>query len=186
MKRLSSVILSVIGVVLLSSCSILPKPTVTEIHYYDIGFPEKNINTELAISVLTFTGGVGADSRMVFRNNTNKVQFDAYNRWSYSPAKLVQRYLSLAFDDNKIAPTMYMVKGEILRFDGNIENKTANLSMKIDTSPVEGNTTISSEVYSVSIPVKNETATAYAEAMQKAMHVITLKIEKQLKSLKKR
>ena len=186
MKRVYSVILSVTGAVLLSSCSILPRPEVTEIHYYDIGFPDKSINTELAISVLTFSGGVGTESRMVFRNNHNKVLFDAYNRWSYSPAKLVQRYLALAFDDNKIAPTMYVVNGEILRFDGNIENKTANLSMKIDTSPVDGKGTISSEVYSVSIPVEEETATGYAKAMQKAMQIITLKIDKQLKSLEKK
>lgn len=184
MKKFNLVIYMGIILFILNGCSIFPSPLSVDINYYDIGFPEKTINPEAGIIVMPFSGGIGTEPRMIFRGSSNKIQFDAYNRWCFSPAKLIQRYMSLAFDDNKISTVHFLVSGDILRFEGDLVNKTANLSLKVDIHSYQLNELISSEVYNVSIPVKEITATSYAEAMGKAMGKTIDKIAVQIKKSK--
>ena len=178
-------VISLVGFLfILNGCSIFPSPNKVDIHYYDIGFPKKKINPGIGINVMPFTGGLGTEPRMIFRDNVNKIKFDAYNRWSFSPAKLIQRYISLSFDDQKISKVTYYISGEVLRFDGDLVNKTANLSIQIDIRTLELNKLISSEIYSASVPVKGNTATAYASGMEEAMTQIIDKIGIQIKQIK--
>jgi ABC-type uncharacterized transport system auxiliary subunit len=171
-------------IIFLSGCSIFPSPSQIDINYYDIGFPEKKINTDVPFNVLPLTGGVGTEPRMIFRRETNQIAFDAYNRWSFSPAKLIQRYISLSFDDGKISEVKHFISGDVLRFDGDLVNKTANISIKLDINSYDHNKLISSEIYSVSVPVKGENATAYAKGMEEGMSQIIEKIAIQIKQSK--
>jgi len=184
MKKMCFIISMVGFLFILNGCSIFPSPLKMDIHYYDIGFPKKKINPGIGINVMPFSGGLGTESRMIFRDNVNRIKFDAYNRWSFSPAKLIQRYISLSFDDQKISKVAYYISGEVLRFDGDLINKTANLSIQVDIRTLELNKLISSEIYSTSVPVKEETATAYASAMEEAMAQIIDKIGLQIKHSK--
>ncbi len=186
MKKILMFLLPVIFVLIVSGCSIFPPPPDIEINYYDIGFPLKTINPETGIYLNTFDGGIGNESKMVFRDSSNNVQFDSFNRWCFPPAKLIQRYLSLAFDDKKIAPVTYLISGEIIRFDGDLTKKTANLSLKIDIKSTRDNELVSSEVYQIEKPVQEKTATAYAAAMENGIVEITKKIEKQIKQIEKK
>lgn len=184
MKKIYLIISTACCLFIFNACSIFPSPRQIDINYYDIGFPEKKINMDVPFNVLPLTGGVGTEPRMIFRRETNQIAFDAYNRWSFSPAKLIQRYISLSFDDGKITEVKHFISGDILRFDGDLVNKTANISIKVDVNSYDHNNLISSEIYSVSVPVKGEKATAYAKGMEKGISQIIEKIAIQIKQSK--
>ena len=189
MKKLMTSISAGAALLMISACSIFPSPRSLTIHYYDIGSPQKQHKSKVGVQIFPFIGGVGDEARMVFRHASNNVQFDSYNRWANSPAKLIQCYLSLALNNNK-TEIDYSMTGEVLRFEGNIEKKTANIAIKITLKSTKKNkdkkSYLSQIVYSSSVPVEKETATAYAVAMEKAIAKVTQQIVKQIQTLKKK
>jgi len=181
MKRVYLVISTGLLLFILNGCSIFPSPLKVDINYYDIGFPKEMVDPGTGINVMPFQGGVGTEPRMIFRDSSNRIQFDPYNRWSFSPAKLVQRYLSQSFSDEKESKIKFYIQGEVLRFDGDLESDTSNISLKVDIYSIKTNYLISSKTYSVSVPVKEKTATEYAKAMEKGMGQLVPKIASQIK-----
>jgi len=177
------------SIFIISACSILPSPENIKILYYDIGFPAKTYNTDIGIQFSPIIGGIGDETKMVFREAPNTIQFDSFNRWSNSPSKLVQCYLLLALN-NKKDTIDYVINGEIVRFDCDLTKKTANLAIKITIKSYKAKNAdknfVSQIIYTSSIPIEKKRATAYAEGMQKAMAEITNKIVNDLKHLKKK
>ena len=187
MKKLITSTSAGTALLMITACSIFPSPRNLTIHYYDIGFPPKQYKSKVGVQIFPFIGGVGDEVRMVFRHDSNNVQFDSYNRWSSSPAKLMQCYLSLALNNNK-SKIDYSMTGEVLRFEGDLAKKTANIAIKITLKSTkkskEKDAYLSQIVYSSSVPVEKETATAYAVAMEQAMAKITQQIVKNIQTLK--
>jgi len=172
-----------------SACSILPSPAKVEITYYDLGTPDKIYEIPAGIQFPPIMGGVGDETKMVFKGSSNTIKFDPFNRWADSPAKLVRCYMTLALK-NKTNTINYVMNGEILRFDCDLEKKTANIAIKITLKSYKAKKAdkrfISQIIYSESVPIKEKSGTAYAEAMQKAIAQITKQIADQLTQAKKR
>ena len=187
MKKLTVFISTGVLLIILSACSIFPSPSSVKIHYYDIGVPGKNYKPKVSMQILPFIGGVGDENRMVFRKSSNSIEFDSYNRWANIPSKMVQCYLTLAFSNNN-SDIAYSMTGEVLKFEGDLDKKTANIAVKIIISSrknLDRDEKYSSQfVYTSSVPVKKESAHAYAIAMEKAMKDITGQIAKQIQKLK--
>lgn len=189
MKKLIAFIAAGVALLIVSACSIFPSPRTIKMHYYDIGFPAKQYKLKIAMQVLPCIGGVGNETRMISRKASNSVQFDPFNRWANSPSKLIQSYLSLALSNDK-TQIEHSIAGEILRFEGDLVNKTANIAIKITIKSNRKNKDkeayLSQVVYSASVPVEKETATAYAVGMEKAMAEITQQIVKNIQKIKKK
>ena len=172
-----------------NACSILPSPQKTKITYYDIGAPEKIYNIPSGIQFPPIMGGVGDEPKMVFKTSSNIIKFDPFNRWADSPAKLVRCYMILALN-NKTQTINYVMNGEILRFDCDLKKKTVNLAIKITIKSYKAKKAdkrfISQIIYESSIPIKEKTGTAYAEAMEQAIAEITKKAAHSLTTVKKK
>ena len=172
----------------ISACSVFPSPQNIKIHYYDIGIPPKQYKSKVGVQIFPFVGGVGDEIRMVFRKSPNTVEFDSYNKWANSPSKLIQCYLAFALDNNNVQVD-YSMTGEVLRFECNLHKKTADIAVKItlksDKKDQENKRQVFQEVYSSSVPVEQETASAYAAGISKAMADITRQIISKVENLKK-
>jgi ABC-type uncharacterized transport system auxiliary subunit len=174
---------------LIQGCSIFPVPESHSVRYYDIGFPEKQYCTGLNLSISPLTGGRGDESRMVFRTTDNRVSFDPYNRWSFTPSALVRRYLQLAFKNcSRPEAVDYIVSGEILRFDGDLQDNTAHLVIKFEIRSPENisDELIGKKIYSSTVKTSRKSATAFAEAMGAAMKEITELFADDIRELKKK
>jgi len=186
MKKLIAFFFAGASLLIITSCSILPSPKVIEISYFDIGFPAKQYTTDVGVQFSPFIGGVGGETKMVFREATNVIRFDPYNRWSTSPAKLIQCYLLLGLK-NKNNKINYVMNGELLRFDCDLNQKTANIALRITIKPYKPKSHDKNFIYQViytsSVPVTEKKASAYAKAMGKAMDEITAKIADNLKNM---
>ena len=188
MKKTIVSIVAGAALLTISACSIFPSPQNIGIHYYDIGVPQKHYNTKVGIQIFPFLGGIGDEVRMVFRKSPNTVEFDSYNKWANSPSKMIQCYLAFALDNNNVQVD-YSMTGEVLRFECNLHKKTADVAVKItlkeDKKKQGTQRRIFQEVYSSSVPVEQETASAYAAGISKAMENITRQIIKKVENLKK-
>ena len=188
MKRIIISITAVAALLMVSACSVFPKPQDIPTHYYDIGLPSKQYHSNIGVQIFPFVGGVGDEVRMTFRKSSNRVEFDSYNKWANSPAKLVQCYLAFALNNNNVQVD-YSMTGEILKFECNLHKKTADLAVKItlksEKKDKDNQRRIYQEVFSSSIPVEQETASAYAAGMSQAMADITQQIIKKVENLKK-
>ena len=186
MKKFFSLSAS-LAVLIVSGCSFLPTPSNRPINYYDIGFPGKTYHTGANLVINPLTGRAGQELRMVFRDSSNRIKFDTFNRWSCSPNELVRRFLQLALKDKSDSTPDLAVRGEIIRFDGSLNKKCVNLVIKFTLTPPSDNDNIlSQKIYKTTVPVTEIKATAYAEAMSSAMNTITGKLAEDIKQLQKK
>jgi len=168
-------------------CSILPTPPEVPVHYFDIGFPKPMEKSEVSVMITPFVTSGPYNARMVFRNSANSIEFDEFNRWSDSPAELLQRYFTLALGAGKVQKKdskQLVLSGELLRFDGDLTNNTANLILAISIRDKDGKEPISRHIFREKVSVTEVTASGYAKGMEQAVGKIVTAVKAKIRKQK--
>jgi len=175
----------------LCGCSLLPVPPERRTVYHDIGFPKNVLELPRPVVVTRFDGDVGDRAKMCFRVAGNTIKPDAFNRWSQPPASLLRRYLTLALrgSGGDVPATdakagLIEIGGELIRFDGDLDSKTATLCVLVVASTpgrrLVERKTFFREVFTVTAPFDGKTASSFAEAMGEASSKLAKEIASRL------
>lgn len=163
--------------VVLCGCSIFNSQ---QVYYFKITEPlpvHGIANTQ--INVLPFTTAGLYDTKMVFIKDKNIVYFDQYNRWSEQPANLLTQYFSQCFASDNINSHLYNfnIEGQILRFEGNLDTRTALLVLHFNIYDRNTGKVVIRKTYTETTNLKKITASAFAEAIS----IATERVAEQLK-----
>lgn len=176
----------VLGLCLLvAGCSIFPKPQPPQINYFSIGVPNQPMIKKRLVKVQVVNSLTGYHKAIYFKTGTGKLKIDQFNRWIAAPATQVQRYLTVAMATKMSASDSrapLIMTTQLLTFDCNLIRKTANLTLLVtikEKSKVQYKQMFIEKVY-----VDGNTATAYANAMSRAMHNIAVKLAEKINKLK--
>ncbi len=174
-------------VVCFAGCSIIKKEPYRETCYFDLGTAPAEAACEgVGVTVASVRGQDPYHERMVFRKTDNMLEMDEYSRWSTSPARLLNRRLTLAFSQ-KAASTgvSWQIDAEILQFEGDLTKNTAVLAVDVSLSKVSAKggapEVLPGKVYRVSVPVGDRmTGDAFAKAMGVAVDQFMAQVGKDI------
>jgi uncharacterized lipoprotein YmbA len=181
-------LLTVISI-LISSCSITRD---TNVNYFSINYPQiekcNNKTKKYQIVVLPFSTNELYGTKMVFRKPPNSVFFDSTNCWAQKPTIMVTNFFTL-YLASKTNPQdknikKYTLSGKILRIDGNINNKTTNLTIQLELKDNTGNTIISN-IYTRQEKMKKLSASAFAQSITKSLNAIASDFYKDINNKRK-
>jgi hypothetical protein len=112
--------------VTLSSCIFAPMHKVST---FDLGVPKTIALRGIRLYVMPFMNNTETAFQMLYRTGKFQVEKDAYNRWIKTPGILVTSYLRDSFRCNKSTERDYILSGEIILFEINLEKKYTMLSV---------------------------------------------------------
>ena len=122
---------------------------------------------------------------MCFRSGGNKIRLDSFSRWSQPPASLLQRYLALAIRGtvNGNSDTVE-ISGEIMRFDGDLDSKTAHICLLATVSKVndDGSDLILRDIFSATMPFDGKSTSSFTKAMGAAAEKIAADLAARIKT----
>lgn len=159
-------------------CSLLPEGSQPPIHFFDIGFPEANPPLGVEVTVKRFRKNGPFGEQMVFRDSSNTLRIDEFNRWSDSPDELLLRYLTLAFGeetDPAIKAAPLVLTGTLLRFDADLTDQTANVIVEVALT-TDDDQVVLKKIIREKVPAESNNASSYAKAMEQAVHNLFLRI----------
>ena len=160
---------------LLAACNInvVPPTGYTDPKTFDLASPAPHDALPFAVEVDTFSNECSGRYKMVFREETNRISIDEYNRWSMPPGSMLTKYLAARFaippgNQNRTAKPVFELDGTVLTCELNKQKKHVDLMIHyfIVESGDESFKITGTEDYS--IPVDDTTAEAFADGMNKA------------------
>ncbi len=143
----------------------------------------KNYN----IDVERFVSDLPSSTKMVFRKNSNEIEYDAYNNWAQTPQNILTKYLIFYFSnpqkqtDSKPANNRLIIDGNIYNFECNIDAKEAVLNTRIKI--IQNETIILNKIYSIREKMTILTASDFSKAMAKAAFKLAQQIENDIDKL---
>ena len=144
----------------------------------------------LGISVpQRFMSTLPSSTKMIFYFPGNEVKYDLYNNWSQTPQELVARYFTLYFN-NPAKPiplsstVQYSMNGSIYEFGCDTTAEEALFTIGIVITD-KNDKVILAKLYSSKIKMEKLTASAFSEAMSKAVNDVATQIYKDILDLKK-
>ena len=160
---------------LLAACklNLVPPTGYTDPKTFDLASPAPHDTLPFVVEVDTFSNECSGRYKMVFREETNRISIDEYNRWSMPPGSMLTKYLASRFatppgNQNKTAKPVFELDGTVLTCELNKQKKQVDLMIHyfIVESGDESFKITGTEDYS--IPVDDTTAEAFADGMNKA------------------
>ncbi len=159
----------------LAACNInlIPQTDFTETGIYDLVSPAPIGELPFTVNVDDFSNECAGRYKMVFREDSNRITVDEYNRWSMPPAAMLTKYLAARFaarsgNQKRDGKPVFVLDGSVLNFEMDREKKQVKLMVYFfivehgsDTFKITG-----AEDYS--IPVNETTAAAFADGMNEA------------------
>ena len=147
-------------------CSLISEPRQSTIEYYDLKPPEAI--RSVPVEVEQFATFSGERQRMMTRENGITVRGSDFYKWNQSPGAMLTRYLRLAFRNQLQDPAVnreraVILGGEVLTFEN--RNKAAVLGVRFH---LKYQRQIYSKTVMVTVDMKKNTPTAFAEAMSTA------------------
>lgn len=160
---------------LLAACSVslVPPTDYTEPKTFDLASPVPFDGLPFIVEVDTFSNECSGRFKMVFREEGNQIEIDQYNRWSMTPGAMLTKYLAARFaastgNQSRAEKPVFELDGTVLNCELNKAEKQVDLMVHYfiiehgdDTFKITG-----TEDYS--IPVKDTSAEAFADGMNKA------------------
>ena len=186
MKKIFFVLL---GTLFLTGCGMLSTQPYIQTYYYDIGSPssemdKKNWNLE----IMSFDTSGPYQHKMVFRTGPNSIEFDEFNRWSMTPAIMLNRYLLMVYDCGDDArPEIvkkYSLKGEIVQLEADLPQKKVTLALRLLLYETVSGDSLWTRTFRQVIPVKKVTGDSYAAAVKQATDKILNELDTQLQPAK--
>ena len=160
---------------LLAACNInvVPPTGYTDPKTFDLASPAPHDALPFAVEVDTFSNECSGRYKMVFREETNRISIDEYNRWSMPPGSMLTKYLAARFatppgNQNRTAKPVFELDGTVLTCELNRQKKQVDLMIHyfIVEPADEAFKITGTEDYS--IPVDDTTADAFADGMNMA------------------
>ncbi len=186
MRKIVLKIPAMMAVLALWGCSIFPAPNTRSTAYHDLGFPAETFLLPAPVDIKHFDGSIGGRTKMCFRSGGNRIKMDSFNRWSQPPAGLLQQYLALAIrgDDKNKKQGVFEISGEMIRFDGDIDEKTANVTVLVNVSKVKDNVSspVLQRIFSSTVPFDGQNASSFAKAMGTAVEKIAATLAAEIKT----
>ena len=160
---------------LLAACSfsLVPRTEYTEPKTFDLVSPSPIDELPFIIDVDAFSTECSGRYKMVFREESNRISVDEYNRWSMPPGAMLTKYLSARFASPSNNQSREKKPG--FELDGSVLSCELNKStMQVDlmihyfiVEPGEEDFKITgTEDYS--IPVNEATPDAFADGFDQA------------------
>jgi hypothetical protein len=155
------------------SFSLFPKTDFTETRIFDLASPEPLSSLPFLVDVESFSTECSGRYKMVFREDTTRISVDEYNRWAMPPGAMLTRYLAVRFaaqadKQEHVEKPAFVLDGSVLNWELDKSKKQVDMVVRFvifdpnnDLFRITG-----SEDYS--IPIKDTTAEAFADGMNKA------------------
>ena len=151
---------------------------------YTLVLPEKFKAPAKKIAVAEFVSDSPAKFKMLSRKGTAQ-QFDTFAKWSQSPSELVTAAFRKLYGIDDIQDNAeYLLEGDILTFERNLDTKTADLKIVYRLLKYSDRTVVFRKELSTAVPLKGDTPADFADAMSKAVAEQAEKIRQDLDSLK--
>ena len=188
MKLQKFFVLCVIGV-FICGCSIIPERPPMKVNYYDLGTPEKKIESPSFNLMPEKVDGMSSyTQKMVFRDADNQLHFDECNRWFCPPEEMLKAYMADVLLRKDSSPSgleekNFLVSASILKLEGNLNVKTANFTVKYKVTDQKSSIVLC-RVYSESIQLEDMTATAFARGIATAVYRTLTELNEDLKNIK--
>jgi ABC-type uncharacterized transport system auxiliary subunit len=122
---------------------------------------------------------------MAFRQGSNQLMFDEFNRWTSRPSAMLENYFNMRFQESTEEGKKsngLAIDGEILRFEMNLDRTTADLAVLVTVSDSSGKECLK-KIYAESVIAKDKSASAFASAMSEAVSKIIANIDTDTKKL---
>ena len=160
---------------LLAACSVslIPQTDYNEPRTFDLVSPAPLDGLPFIVEVDAFSNECSGRFKMVFREETNRISVDEYNRWSMPPGAMLTKYLAARFaapsnNQGRAKKPVFELDGSVLACELNRTTKEVDLMIHyFIVEPGEEEFKITgTEDYS--IPVGDITAEAFADGINKA------------------
>ena len=159
----------------LAAChvNLIPETDFTEPKTFDLASPEPFESLPFIVEVDAFSNECSGRFKMVFREDSNRIGVDEYNRWSMPPGAMLTKYLAARFaapagSNSRDGKPTFELDGSVLSCELNKSQKKVDLMVHFfiiehgnDPFKITG-----TEDYS--IPVEDSSAEAFADGMNKA------------------
>ncbi len=163
-----------LSLALLCGCGILSKEPYRPVNYYDLDC-KAAVNEALNIRIDEVSSVRPYSEKMVFRISGNRLEIDEFNRWADSPAELVRKYFTLAFQKKSPEAPALELKAEILQFEADLENRSVKIVIQ---AAVSGQKTVSDRIYSQNVALEKVTGENFARGVETALSKIVEEISK--------
>lgn len=185
MKRFSLWCAAVLGT-LLASCSfsVIPPTEFTETRTFDLATPEPLPDLPFVVDVDAFASECSGRYKMVFREDTNRIDVDEYSRWSMPPGAMLTKYLGARLstqggNQERNGKPAFELDGSVLHCEMNKVEKRVDLMIHFFITEDNNDSFRITGTENYSIPVDNATPELFAEGMNKAAslfanHVVSL------------
>ena len=186
MKRIRLIWCAAALLPILAACSfsVIPPADVTETRTFDLAAPEPLEALPFIVDVEAFSNECSGRFKMVFREDGSRIKVDEYNRWSMPPGAMLTKYLAARFaaqtgNQSRTGKPVFVLDGSVLNCEMHKTRKHVDLMVHFfiveqgtDTFKITG-------TQDYAIPVKDTTAEAFAEGMNKAAaqladHIVSL------------
>ncbi len=160
---------------LFAACSVnlIPPTDYTDPRTFDLISPSPLEGLPFIVEVDAFSNECSGRFKMVFREETNRISVDEYNRWSMPPGAMLTKYLAARFaapsnNQGRAKKPVFELDGSVLACELNRTTKEVDLMIHyFIVEPGEEEFKITgTEDYS--IPVGDITAEAFADGINKA------------------
>ena len=160
---------------LLAACSVslVPPTDFTEPKTFDLASPVPLDGLPFIVEVDSFSNECSGRYKMVFREKGNRIEIDQYNRWSMTPGAMLTKYLAARFaatadNQSRTGKPVFELDGTVLNCELNKAKKQVDLMVHYFIIEHGDETFKITGTEDYSIPVKDTSAEAFADGMNKA------------------
>ncbi|HBC89643.1 MAG TPA: hypothetical protein DCZ94_22115 [Lentisphaeria bacterium] len=171
-------------ILFICGCGIFRKEPYIKSSYFDIGSPAVQDVGGRRVLVADVDASRPYLEKMVFRMSENRIELDEYNRWSCSPADMLKKYLSLAYEtgaSNEKA-VVCLLKAEIFQIEADMVKSSVKLIIQVSFEERSSGKPLFSKTYMQEVPVEKITGESFARgaatAAAKILEEITADIQK--------
>jgi len=179
--------LSLFFLLFVCGCSVFRSAPQTA--YFDLGNSGIPESKNYGFDIKNFSSDLPASTKMIFRRDSNEIEYDVYNNWAQTPQNLLTKYFIFYFNnphnqlESKYANKKLTIEGDLYNFECNMDTKEAVLSVRIKI--IHNETIILSKIYSVKEKMLMLTASDFSKAMAKAILKLAQQVEKDIENIAK-
>ena len=160
---------------LLAACSfsVIPQAEITDPRTFDLTSPPSIGEIPFTVDVDAFSSECAGRYKMVFREASNRIDVDEYNRWAMPPGAMLTKYLAARFAaqsgnqerDGKLA---FELDGTVLNCEMDKEKNLVDLMVHFFIVEHDNDTFKITGTEEYEIHVDGTSAEAFADGMNKA------------------
>ena len=175
------------GVLLLGSACIqvnVPETRSAATSHYALELPKDFKTPNVRVAVAEFSSESPAKFKMLSRTGTTLMR-DPLAKWTQSPSVLLSSAFRDLFgcDETDYSKAKYLLEGDIYVFERNLDTKTADLKVLYRLVRTDNNEGVFAKPLVSSVPVKDDSNKAFADAMSKAVVEQAEKIRQEINAL---